>query len=92
MDERVFDFKKYNSTSAYVRLKKSKSVKITSKFLNSWMDSPSSALDLWHCGHVIFESTPEPHPLQLFSDLKTFIGKGMNEVGCRKQRAHIWKN
>ena len=74
MDENLYQFKKYNITSAYVRITNTRSATITSKFLSIWMDSPSSALDLWHCGKVILESTPTPHELQLYTSFKTFIG------------------
>ncbi|KAB7496131.1 hypothetical protein Anas_06054, partial [Armadillidium nasatum] len=48
----LFPFKNYSVTSAYVRMKNTRSATITGDFLSSWMDAPSSALDLWHCGNV----------------------------------------
>ncbi|KAK3867183.1 hypothetical protein Pcinc_027333 [Petrolisthes cinctipes] len=65
--------------STYVRMKSTKSIYVTSQFMQAWHEVPSSAFDVWHGGNVTLESSPAAEVPMVYNTT-SFAGVGI--VGC----------
>ena len=59
----------------YVKITNTKSLYVTSGFLEQWLQFPSSALDIWYSKSLKLESTPPLDNIEKFSSFQSFVGK-----------------